>query len=29
LKILERFADFFNVDMNYITGRTEDVLSTP
>jgi len=23
LKILERFADFFNVDMNYITGRTE------
>ena len=23
LKILERFADFFNVDMNYITGRTK------
>ena len=23
LKILEGFVDFFNVDMNYITGRTE------
>ncbi len=24
LENLEKYADFFNVDMNYITGRTED-----
>jgi len=24
LENLEKYADFFNVDMNYITGRTEE-----